>query len=68
MWGQAPPVLLRGYFCAACDVFGKGDECWFCGSEKVNYGRPLPTGEMVWGGNVWSPGDETDSSAPAPVS
>jgi len=27
------------YFCAACEVYGLGTECWFCASELVQWGR-----------------------------
>lgn len=36
---QPPKDLGRHYFCPWCDVYGRGDECWVCGSDVLTWGR-----------------------------
>jgi hypothetical protein len=31
---------LRSYRCEACDVYGRGANCWSCGSTDLVWGTP----------------------------
>jgi hypothetical protein len=33
--GNAESPCGRPYWCEACDVYGKGADCWSCGSTDV---------------------------------
>lgn len=56
-----PAPIPRAYHCLPCDVYGRGDECWLCGSERVLFGRMPPT-------NCGAPGPDFSGSQPEPQS